>query len=41
MPKYNGKKPTSTRRSVMTEISDPDNGIFFLDEHERVFDPIN
>lgn len=25
----------------MTELSDPDNGILFLDSNERIFDPQN
>lgn len=34
-------KLTSSRRSIMTEYSDPDNGIYFLDNLERVKNPTN
>lgn len=40
MPK-NGNKMTSSRRTVMTDISDPDNGIMFLDQEERYLNPVN
>lgn len=30
---------TSSRRSIMTELSDPDNGIYFLDNDDRLYNP--
>jgi hypothetical protein len=43
MPRSVGRNgdPTSSRRSIVTELSDPDNGIVFLDECERVYNPRN
>lgn len=43
MPRSVGRNgdPTSSRRSIVTELSDPDNGIVFLDEFERVYNPRN
>jgi|APSaa5957512535_1039671.scaffolds.fasta_scaffold132439_1 hypothetical protein len=32
---------TSSRRSVATVISDPDNGILFLDGRDRLYNPTN
>ena len=37
----NGHNFTSSRRTVMTDISDPDNGIMFLDGEDRVLNPVN
>lgn len=33
--------PTSSRRSMMTELSDPDNGILFLNDQSRIVNPQN
>lgn len=41
LPKHNRDKITSSRRSIMTEITDPDNGILFLDNEDRVLNPMN
>lgn len=32
---------TSSRRTVVTEISDPDNGITFLDNEQFLRNPVN
>ena len=32
---------TSTRRSIVTALSDPDNGILFLNDRERIYNPRN
>lgn len=34
-------KISSSRRTQVTELSDPDNGIVFLDEFERIYNPRN
>ena len=34
-------KITSSRRSIATVISDPDNGILFLDNEDRIRNPVN
>jgi len=34
-------EPTSSRRSVVTQISDPDNGIVFVDDFRRIVNPVN
>jgi hypothetical protein len=32
---------TSSRRSIATELSDPDNGIVFVNDFDRVVNPVN
>jgi len=41
IPKSVQRNLTSSRRSAVTEISDPDNGIMFLDNEERIRNPVN
>ena len=42
MPKsMDRNKVTSSRRSIATVISDPDNGILFLDNDDRIRNPRN
>ena len=42
LPKgYKRDNLTSSRRSVATVISDPDNGILFLDNFDRLKNPVN
>ena len=41
IPKIVQRNLTSSRRSAVTEISDPDNGIMFLDNEERIRNPVN
>ena len=41
MPKSTGMRVNTSRRTQMTELSDPDNGIMFLDNFDRVYNPTN
>jgi hypothetical protein len=39
LPKGSQEKVTTSRRSIVTNISDPDNGILFLDNFEVLKNP--
>lgn len=42
MPRSMGRAGvTSTRRSIVTALSDPDNGIVFLNDEDRIWNPRN
>ena len=42
LPKSMGQnKISSSRRTIVTELSDPDNGILFLDNEQRLWNPMN
>jgi hypothetical protein len=36
-----GGRISTTRRTISSNISDPDNGIMFLDNFQRIYNPIN
>ena len=41
LPRSVGRQVTTSRRSAVTTISDPDNGIMFLNDYDRIVNPVN
>mmetsp|Transcript_10294 Transcript_10294/g.15725 ORF Transcript_10294/g.15725 Transcript_10294/m.15725 type:complete len:223 (+) Transcript_10294:304-972(+) len=41
VPRSTQARKDTSRRSVVTYLSDPDNGILFLDNYDRVYNPTN